>query len=175
MAFQQSAVTMTFFARDYTVPSVGKATNLWFDLTGLLPIFLAVVGLVVLVRKASGPLARILGGAPSSASASWPFSATAATPTINPFMPQMFQHFNPFFIVALTPLVVGIFGWLNRKGKEPTAPRKIGIGMLITAAAYSILVIASLSLPSPRSLGGLGRPGRDPRSRSTGSSRPISW
>jgi POT family proton-dependent oligopeptide transporter len=70
----------------------------------------------------------------------------------------MFQHFNPFFIVVLTPIVIGIFGWLNRKGKEPSAPRKIGIGMLITAAAYSILVIASLNLPSPRALGGLVAP-----------------
>jgi POT family proton-dependent oligopeptide transporter len=43
MAFHQSAVTMTYFARDYTVPSVGQATNLWFDLGGLLPIFLALV------------------------------------------------------------------------------------------------------------------------------------
>jgi hypothetical protein len=28
MAFHQSAVTLTYFARDYTVPSVGKATML---------------------------------------------------------------------------------------------------------------------------------------------------
>jgi proton-dependent oligopeptide transporter, POT family len=158
MAFQQSAVTLTFFARDYTVPSVSKATNLWFDLTGLLPIFLAVVGLVVLVRKASGKLARILGGVSFAGFGVLAFLRYSGYAATNPFMPQMFQHFNPFFIVALTPIVVGIFGWLNRKGKEPTAPRKIGIGMLITAAAYSILVIASLNLPSPRALSGLVAP-----------------
>jgi len=56
--------------------------------------------------------------------------------------------------VALTPIVVGIFGYLNRKGKEPSAPRKIGIGMLITAAGFLILVWASLGLPSPKELGG---------------------
>jgi POT family proton-dependent oligopeptide transporter len=158
MAFQQSAVTLTFFARDYTVPSVSKATNLWFDLTGLLAVFLAVVGLVVLVRKASGKLARILGGVSFAAFGVLAFLRYSGYAATNPFMPQMFQHFNPFFIVALTPIVVGIFGWLNRKGKEPTAPRKIGIGMLITAAAYSILVIASLNLPSPRALSGLVAP-----------------
>jgi len=70
----------------------------------------------------------------------------------------MFQHFNPFFIVVLTPIVVGLFGWLNRKGKEPSAPRKIGIGMLTTAAAYGILIVASISLMSPKALGGLVAP-----------------
>ncbi len=158
MAFNQSAVTMTFFARDYTVHQVGKVTNLWFDLIGLLPLFLAVVGLVVLLKKSSGKLTRILGGAAFVVFAVLGFLRYSGYPASNPFMPQRFQHFNPFFIVALTPLVVGIFGWLNRKGKEPSAPRKIGIGMLITAAAYTVLVVASLRLPSPRALGGLVAP-----------------
>jgi POT family proton-dependent oligopeptide transporter len=158
MAFNQSAVTMTFFARDYTVHQVSKATNLWFDLMGLLPIFLSVLGLVFLVRKASGRLARILGGAAFFVFGILGFLRYSGYPASNPFMPQRFQHFNPFFIVALTPLVVGIFGWLNRKRKEPSAPRKIGIGMLITAAAYMVLVVASLRLPSPRALGGLVAP-----------------
>ena len=70
----------------------------------------------------------------------------------------MFQHFNPFFIVALTPLVVALFGWLNRRGREPSSPRKIGTGMLLTAGAYTILVVASLHLMSPKSLGGLVAP-----------------
>jgi POT family proton-dependent oligopeptide transporter len=73
-------------------------------------------------------------------------------------MPQRFQHFNPFFIVALTPLVVVIFGALNKKGKEPSSPRKIGYGMILAAAAYFILIIGSLGLPSPKSLGGLVAP-----------------
>ncbi|MBE0711140.1 MAG: peptide MFS transporter [Candidatus Aminicenantes bacterium] len=158
MAFHQSAVTMTYFARDYTVPSVSKATNMWFDLTGLLPIFLALVGLVVLLRKASGRLTRILGAVSFVVFGVLAFLRYRGFDVVNPFMPQRFQHFNPFFIVALTPIVVGIFGWLNRRGKEPSAPRKIGMGMLITAAAYSILVIASLNLPSPRALGGLVAP-----------------
>jgi POT family proton-dependent oligopeptide transporter len=158
MAFHQSAVTMTYFARDYTVPSVGQATNLWFDLGGLLPIFLALVGLVVLLRRSSGRLARVLGAASFVGFGVLAYLRYRGYDAINPFMPQRFQHFNPFFIVALTPIVVGIFGWLNRKGKEPSAPRKIGIGMLITAAAYSILVMASLNLPSPRALGGLVAP-----------------
>ena len=158
MAFHQSAVTMTFFARDYTVPSVGKATNLWFDLTGLLPVFLAVVGLVFALRKKAKPLARGIGAATFLGFGLLAFLRFQSYPAVNRFMPQMFQHFNPFFIVALTPLVVGIFAALNKKGKEPSAPRKIGYGMLITAGAYTILVLGSLGLPSPKSLGGLVAP-----------------
>ncbi|MGZ5499238.1 MAG: POT-type proton-dependent oligopeptide transporter, partial [Candidatus Aminicenantales bacterium] len=142
----------------YTVPSVSKATNLWFDLMGLLAILLAVLGLVFLVRKASGRLTRILGGVAFVGFAVLAYLRYSSYAATNPFQPQMFQHFNPFFIVVLTPLVVGIFGRLNRKGKEPTAPRKIGIGMLMTAAAYAILIAASLGLASPKALGGLVAP-----------------
>jgi POT family proton-dependent oligopeptide transporter len=154
MAFHQSGVTMTYFARDYTVPSVGKLTNLWFDLFALLPIFLSLVGLAFLVRKGTKPIGRIFGAiafAGFGLLAYFRYSSYAAS---NPFTPQKFQHFNPFFIVALTPLVIGFFAWLNRKGKEPSAPRKIGFGMLLTAAAFAILIVGSLGLASPKTLGG---------------------
>src|SRR5512143_965151 len=158
MAFHQSAVTLTYFARDYTVPSVNKATNLWFDLAGLLAVFLSALGLVFLVRKASSKLARLLGGLAFAGFGVLAYLRYSGYQATNPFQPQMFQHFNPFFIVVLTPIVVGLFGWLNRKGKEPSAPRKIGFGMLTTAAAYSILVVASIGLLSPKALGGLVAP-----------------
>ncbi len=154
MAFQQSAVTMTYFARDYTMPSVGKITNLWFDLTGLIPIFLALVGLVLFLKKRSSTLTKVVGGAGFLAFAVLAYLRYQGYPAVNPFMPQRFQHFNPFFIVSLTPLVIGIFSYLNKIGKEPSAPRKIGIGMLLTSAGFLLLVFASLGLPNPKELGG---------------------
>jgi POT family proton-dependent oligopeptide transporter len=158
MAFHQSAATLTIFARDYTLSSVGKATYLWFDLAGLLSIFLSILGLVFLVKKSSNGLARILGGLAFTGFGVLAYVRYSGYKAMNDFQPQMFQHFNPFFIVALTPLIIGIFAWLNRKGKEPSAPRKIGIGMLITAVAYAILVIGSFGLTSPKVLGGLVAP-----------------
>jgi POT family proton-dependent oligopeptide transporter len=158
MAFHQSAVTLTYFARDYTVPSVGKATNLWFDMGGLLPVFLSVLGLFFLVRKASGKLTRLLGGAAFAGFGALAYLRYTGYNAVNPFQPQMFQHFNPFFIVVLTPIVIGIFAWLHRRGKEPSAPRKIGFGMLVTAAAYVILLVGSIGLLSPKTLGGLVAP-----------------
>ena len=56
--------------------------------------------------------------------------------------------------MLFTPLVVGFFGWLGRRGKEPSAPAKIALGMLITAAAVLIVAVASIGLRSPAELGG---------------------
>jgi POT family proton-dependent oligopeptide transporter len=161
MAFQQSAVTMTFFARDYTHPSVSRVTNLWFDLFGLLPLFAALIGLVFLVKRGSGRLARALGGGAFVLFGVLAWLRFRGYAPVNPFAPQKFQHFNPFFIVALTPVVIGIFAYLNKRGKEPSSPRKIGFGMLLTALAFAILVLGSIGLPSPRALGGLVAPAQD--------------
>ncbi|HQO76804.1 MAG TPA: peptide MFS transporter [Candidatus Saccharicenans sp.] len=154
MAFQQSAVSMTFFARDYTVSHVDKVTNIWFDLTALIPLYLSLVGLYYLLRKGASSRTRVAGGLALAVFALLTYLRYRTYPESNPFQPQRFQHFNPFFIVALTPLVIALFSYLNKKGKEPSAPRKIGYGMLLTAAAFSILVIGSVGLPSPAQLGG---------------------
>jgi POT family proton-dependent oligopeptide transporter len=72
----------------------------------------------------------------------------------NMISPEVFQSFNPLFIVFLTPLVMGVFAWLNKKGFEPSTPKKIGIGMLIAAIVYLILIIPSFGLVSPHALKG---------------------
>ena len=62
------------------------------------------------------------------------------------------QSFNPFFVVALTPVSLAIFGFLAKKGKEPSAPRKIGLGMLIAACGFGIMAFGSMGLPTPDAL-----------------------
>ena len=154
MSFHQNGLTQTWFARDYTVHQVGRVTNLWFDLFALLPIFLAALGLVFLVKKSSTANQRLLGALAFFGFGLLAWQRFRGYGDINPFTPQKFQHFNPFFIVALTPLVIGFFSYLNRKGREPSAPRKIGFGMLLTAVAFSIMIFASVGLASPRALQG---------------------
>ncbi|MDE7436948.1 MAG: peptide MFS transporter [Muribaculaceae bacterium] len=61
---------------------------------------------------------------------------------------EIFQSVNPFVVVFLTPVVMWLFGALAKKGKEPSTPKKIGIGMGIAALAYVVMAIASISLPS---------------------------
>jgi proton-dependent oligopeptide transporter, POT family len=154
MAFHQNGAAMTIFARDYNIDHVGRFTNLWFDLFGLLPIFISIVGLYFVFRKNSSNKVRLLGGATFIIFAILAYLRLRTYGESNDFTPQKFQHFNPFFIVALTPIVIGLFSWLRKKGKEPSSPRKIGIGMLITACGFMILVIGSLSLTgfSPKEL-----------------------
>ena len=57
-------------------------------------------------------------------------------PLSNPIAPELFQTFNPMFIVFLTPIIVGTFAWLNKRKKEPSTPGKMGLAMVITAFAY---------------------------------------
>ncbi|MDR0582535.1 MAG: peptide MFS transporter [Prevotellaceae bacterium] len=56
---------------------------------------------------------------------------------------ELFQSINPLFVVLLTPIIMGLFGWLRAKGKEPSTPKKIGIGMGIAAAAYIVMALGS--------------------------------
>ncbi len=55
---------------------------------------------------------------------------------------NIYQSVNPFWVILLTPVVVGIFGFLKRIGKEPTTPTKIAIGLLITGLSAWVMVAA---------------------------------
>ncbi|HQB77864.1 Dipeptide and tripeptide permease A [anaerobic digester metagenome] len=65
---------------------------------------------------------------------------------------EIFQCINPLFVVALTPLIMWIFGALKKKGKEPSTPKKIGIGMGIAALGFIVMVLGSLGLPNKSEL-----------------------
>ena len=88
-SFHQNGLTLTLFAKDYTVLKIG----------------------------------------------SWEFSV------------EIFQSMNPFFVVFLTPIVVGLFGWLRAKGKEPSTPKKIAIGMGIACLGFVVMMLGSFGLP----------------------------
>ncbi len=60
---------------------------------------------------------------------------------------EVFQSMNPFFVVFLTPVIVVFFGWLRSKGKEPSTPKKIAIGMFIAALGYLFMSVGSIGLP----------------------------
>ena len=67
---------------------------------------------------------------------------------------EIFQSVNPFIVVFLTPVIMWIFAALAKRGKEPSTPKKIGIGMGIAATAYVVMTIASLSLPAYSEIAG---------------------
>ena len=61
---------------------------------------------------------------------------------------ELYQSIGPFFIVTLTPLLVGLFTWLRRRGKEPTTPGKFGIALLLSGLSSLVMFFAVLSVPS---------------------------
>ena len=146
MAFHQNGLTMSFFARDYTVTNVGPATYLVFNIWSLLSIVVGILALSSLVKRESSAKTKLISGVIFAISALSTYYFYSQNPEVNPFSPELFQHFNPTMIVLLTPIIVGIFAWLNKRGKEPSAPRKIGIGMIITSVGFLILLIGSLGL-----------------------------
>lgn len=65
---------------------------------------------------------------------------------------EIFQSVNPIFVVTLTPLIMWLFGTLKRRGKEPSTPLKIAIGMGIASLAYLFLMAVSFALPAKEAL-----------------------
>lgn len=65
-----------------------------------------------------------------------------ANPTQKVFLynPELFQSINPFWVIVLTPVVVGAFMFLRKRGKEPTTPAKIVLGMFISALSCLVMV-----------------------------------
>ena len=59
--------------------------------------------------------------------------------------PEIFQSVNPFFVVTLTPVLVWFWTRLRKRDMEPSTPGKIGIGMVLTAAAFGIMALAGIS------------------------------
>ncbi|MDM8160545.1 peptide MFS transporter [Labilibaculum sp. K2S] len=146
MAFHQNGLTMSFFARDYTVTSVGPATYLVFNIWSLLSIVIGILALSSIFNKGASAKNKLIGAGVLAVSVISTYYFYTQNPEVNAFSPELFQHFNPTMIVLLTPIIVGIFAWLNKKGIEPSAPRKIGIGMIITSVGFLILLIGSLGL-----------------------------
>jgi POT family proton-dependent oligopeptide transporter len=51
-----------------------------------------------------------------------------------------FQSFNPLMIFILVPVLNMFWGWQDRRGKEPSSVAKMGIGCILLAAAFLVLI-----------------------------------
>ena len=151
MAFHQNGLTLTFFARDYTAATATGLTRMGFDVWNLVLIAVMVYALFSLFqsRKAKG---RLVSAAVLCVALAVLYSNYNGMDEVINILPQKFQQFNPFFVVALTPVSMAVFSYLANKGKEPSAPRKIGIGMFIAAVGFMIMVWGSIGLPVPDDL-----------------------
>lgn len=146
MVFHQNGATLTEFAKTCTAPEASGWTRIGFNVWALLSIAVGVYALFNLFQSKSN-LSRIISVAILAlvAWALYYFYNTTPEP-LTGIQPQQYQQFNPFYVVALTPVSLALFGWLAKKKKEPSAPRKIGYGMLMAAVAYGVMCIGSLSI-----------------------------
>jgi POT family proton-dependent oligopeptide transporter len=55
---------------------------------------------------------------------------------------ELFQSINPLWVILLTPVIVGFFTLLRRRGLEPSTASKIGWGLLVSALSTLVMVWA---------------------------------
>jgi POT family proton-dependent oligopeptide transporter len=149
MGFHQNGLTLTWFARDYTVKTVGPPTFMFFTLYRILSVIIFIAGVVLLMGKNSFKNKKLIGAGMAIVGAVAGYILYNQAEAQNPIAPEVFQSFNPLFIVSLTFVVMAAFAWMNKKGIEPSTPKKIGIGMIIASLGFVIMIIGSLKLVSP--------------------------
>ncbi|MDE6390894.1 MAG: MFS transporter, partial [Duncaniella sp.] len=146
MVFHQNGQTLTEFAKSCTASESSSWTRIGFNIWALVAIAAGVYAAFSLVQSTSAK-AKAVSGLVLAGCAAIVWYLYSNTPAVvSGIDPAIYQQFNPFFVVALTPFSMALFGMLARKGKEPSAPRKIGYGMLMAGAAYGVMVFASLNL-----------------------------
>lgn len=146
MAFHQNGLTLTYFARDFTQTTATGLVGMLFDVTNLLGVIVMVYALFAIFQSKTTK-GQIISGVVILACAAflgYKFF-DSADQTVNVDVP-LYQQFNPCFVVMLTPVSMALFGWLASKKKEPSAPRKIGLGMLVAGIGYVIMIAASIGL-----------------------------
>ena len=156
MAFHQNGITMNQFAREYTATSETGFMSLFLSKSlnfteirsfwNLILCVLLVYGVLNLFQSKTAKGKSIAALLTVASVGILAYKAMNVTGSVEVEAP-IFQQFNPCFVVALTPIIGLIFGALAKKGKEPSSPMKIGLGMLVAALAFVILLIASLPLP----------------------------
>ena len=156
MAFHQNGATLTFFARDYTATSSTGIQSMAFDVVNLVFGIFIVYGLFGLFQSKTGK-GKGISAAVIAAAVGGLIYKYSTLPEVTSVSAPIFQQFNACFVVALTPVSIAIFGALAKKGKEPSSPMKIGLGMLVAAAAYVLMIVGSMGLAAPE-LGADGQP-----------------
>ena len=148
MAFHQNGLTLTYFARDYTATSSSGVESMLFDVWSFVLVIIAVYGAFAIAQSKTGK-GKTIGSAVvllCVLGLIYKYNALDGPTAVDA---PIFQHFNPGFVVGLTPVSMALFGWLASKGKEPSAPRKIGLGMMVAAVGYLLMMVASTGLASP--------------------------
>ena len=147
MAFHQNGLTLTWFADEFTATSSSGVQSMMFDVLNLVACIFIVFGLFG-VFQSKNIKGAITPGLIIIAAVGYLAYKYASLPESVSLSAPIFQQFNACFVVMLTPVSIALFGWLAKKGKEPKAPVKIGLGMLVAAVAYILMMSFSFNLPA---------------------------
>lgn len=164
MAFHQNGSSLTWFARDYTQSIATGWSRIGFNIWALALIAASVYTLFGIFQSEK-PSGKLGCGIATAALWSGAYLIYRGLDNPLPIQPQIFQQFNPFYVVSLTPVSMAIFSALANKksarypqGMEPSAPKKIGIGMFVAALGYLVMIFASRGQMSPAELNGTVSP-----------------
>ena len=157
MAFHQNGLSLTYFADEFTAQSADGLQAMCFNVWNLVAvIFIVYAGFSLFQSKTSK--GKMISAVVIVIAVLFLILQYNPDGTISISAP-IFQQFNPFYVVALTPVSMAIFGSLAAKGKEPSAPRKIAYGMIVAAIAYALMAFGSFGLPMPQTeMGADGNP-----------------
>lgn len=146
IVFNQNGATLTEFAKSCTSAEAGGWTRIGFNVWALMFVAIGVYALFGFFQSKSATGRVVSAVALAVVAGALVYFYKSTPDPVTGIQPQVFQQFNPFYVVALTPVSIAFFGRLARKGKEPSAPRKIGYGMVMAALAYLVLLVGSTGI-----------------------------
>ena len=158
MAFHQNGLTLTYFADEFTAKSSEGLQSMAFNVWNLVAIIVAVYAAFSIFQSdsAKGKIVSTIVVALVVAFLGYQYTQISGSVAVSA---PIFQQFNPFYVVALTPVSMAIFGALAKRGKEPSAPRKIAYGMLVAAAGFAVMAVGSMGLLTPNAQAEAGEAG----------------
>ena len=148
MAFHQNGLTLTYFADEFTEKTSEGLQSMAFNVWNLVLIIVAVYAGFSVFQSETAKAKIASGIVVLGIIGILIYKYLNVSGTVAVSAP-IFQQFNPFYVVALTPVSMAIFGALAKRGKEPSAPRKIAYGMLVAAAGFAVMAVGSMGLLSP--------------------------
>ena len=158
MAFHQNGLALTYFADEFTAKSSEGLQSMAFNVWNLALIIIAVYAGFSFFQSEEAKTKIVSAAIVLGVIGILVYKYLNITGSIAVSAP-IFQQFNPFYVVALTPVSMAIFGSLAAKGKEPSAPRKIAYGMLVAAIGFAVMAFGSFGLLTPNEQAAAGEAG----------------
>ncbi|HWF85851.1 MAG TPA: peptide MFS transporter [Vicinamibacterales bacterium] len=70
------------------------------------------------------------------------FTFWARDNTLTNVAPEKFEVFEPLAVILLSPVLVAVWMWLQRRQAEPSTPVKMLLGVVLVAGAFGMLAFA---------------------------------